>query len=160
MPSSNVRDAISPSIFRFLTVCLIAAFVLCGIWGRGKAHCFTTMGTGVLASTDRVFSDALGVDGAAEQIVDAISRLPPSQPLALVVPDTTVLGPIMQQMISSIAWPHKVCLISVKNGDVRKAFRESPDSNFAAYFFFGLTPPVLNSNARHVGALTIIQAAG
>ncbi len=147
------------NILRFLTGCLIAAFVLCGIWGHKKAHCFTTTGNGVLASSNRVFSDALGVDNAADQIVDAISRLPPGRPLALVVPDTTVLGPILQQMISSIAWPHKICLIPVKNGDVRKAFRQSAVSNFAAFFFFGLTPPVFDSNARHIGALTIIQAS-
>lgn len=144
------------NILRLLTAAMVAAFVLCGAWGRGVASRFTVSGSGASASSDRIFAEPLEVNDASGKILDSISDLPPRQPLALLIPSANVYGPIFEAAISSITWPHEISLIPVKNGNVQKTFDALRGTRFAAALLFGVTPPVSNSIIRHVGQLTII----
>jgi hypothetical protein len=144
------------NILRLLTLALIAAFVLCGIWGRTVAKCLTVNGNSAFASSDRIFADTLQVNDASERIVDSLSDVPRRRPLALLIPAAMGYGPLFEVAISAIVWPHQIDLIPVKNSNVKRAVDALRHTRFGAALVFGVDPPASNSGTRHVGPLTII----
>jgi hypothetical protein len=144
------------TVSRLIAVAILAAFVVCGAWGRTVAACLTVNTDGPFSSSDRLLSDALQTGDASAQILASISPLPPRQPLALLIPDALVSGPQLQAALSSISWPHQVSLIPVKNGDAEKTLSNLSHTRFGAALLFRIDPSVPKSGSRHVGRLTII----
>jgi hypothetical protein len=139
-----------------LAAAMIAAFVVCGIRGREAAYSRATAGAGAFNSTDRFLLQALHVGRGAEQITNAISNLPPLQPLAIVLPVDNVYGSILLPTIGSITWPHPIYLVQVDNGNAAKTPYVLRAHHFAAALYYDIAPPVPNSNDRRVGLMTIV----
>ena len=149
-------ERFTEGILRALIAAMLAAFVLCGVWGHNAAICGTTRGDGAFNSSDRFLSPLFEANGASEKILASISDLPPGKPLALLVPITNTFGPLMQETISSIIWPRKLCLMPVENGNARATFDYLHGTACAGILFFGATLPVASVHTRRVGQLAII----
>ncbi len=154
--SNQSRSESACNLRRLLTVAILAAFVVCGAWGRTVATCLTAKPHGAFASSDRLLADALQADDASEQILASISTLPPRQPLALLIPDALACGPQLQAAVSSISWPHEVSLIPVKNGAAERTLSSLSHTRFGAALLFRIDAPASDFPCRHVGRLAII----
>jgi hypothetical protein len=88
--------------------------------------------------------------------MDAISDLPPTQSIALLAPERSLNGAVLQAAIGSISWPHRICLIDVTRSNVRSTFEGLRHADYAAAFLFGFSPPTDPAN-RQVGALTLMR---
>jgi hypothetical protein len=138
---------------------MVAAFVVCGIQGLKTARSRRTFGDGRLNSADRFLLEALHVDQGGERIVNAISDLPPLQPLAVLAPADNVYGPLLLQAIGAITWPHQICFIQAGDATLAKTLGVLHEHHFAAALLYDLAPPAPDPNDRHVGLLTIVPVA-
>jgi len=145
------------SSLRILTLTLIAAFVGCGVWGHLRAHCFVTDLTGPMCGSDRIYRDVFGVDDAPEKLIHALDGATPGLPVAVLAPTDYKLGPVIEVMAGSLAWPRRVLLLPVGNGMVGQAIRASHEPAFAAFLFIGISPPASSINQTQIGPLTIIR---
>lgn len=138
----------------------LAAFVVFGVRGIVSVRSRRTDGGGPFGSTDSFLIQTLGVHDGSRQILDAISGMPPVDPLVIIAPGNsdfaTILPPDMA--VASITWPHEVYLVRVGDGaELRERLGDLRDEHFSTALLYGFAPPPADSRVRRIGLLTVLQ---